>query len=118
MAEIISFPTTENSREVSSNSYEERSKKSIFSQPIGAEIILEDGSRRYFRCRSNNKNRATYEVLLFIESLEKHTGDRVMWRFRGESTYHMSTDVPENLVKKSNLKEKCRQFFNYFFELD
>ncbi|MEI2356679.1 DUF6018 family natural product bioysynthesis protein [Mesobacillus zeae] len=78
-----------------------------------AEIILKSGERRFFRTKSIDKNSAVREVLTFIAAIEDAKGESVMWRFKGEDTYHMSTNYT---TTPSFLNRAKDAFLSYFFE--
>lgn len=82
---------------------------------ITAEIILKNGDRRYFRAKSVDKNTGVKEILLFIDALEASTGDTVMWRLKGEKTYHMSTNYN---TQPSLFHRTKNALLNYFFDLE
>lgn len=77
---------------------------------LTAEIIFQNGNRRYYRAKSLNKKVAISEILTFIQSIEMATGEKLMWRFKGEKMYHMSTNY--EMPKKSLLN----RIVSYFFE--
>jgi len=78
---------------------------------LTAELILKDGTRRIYRAKSIDKDAAVTEVLTFVQAIEHTTGELVVWKFRGDSTYHMSTNYHP---KPSFFKRLA----NYFFDLD
>ncbi|PGT83255.1 DUF6018 family natural product bioysynthesis protein [Bacillus sp. AFS040349] len=78
---------------------------------ISAEIILKDGTRRYFRCRSNNQHIALGEVLAFVKSVETATGEQVVWRFKGENMYRMGSEKPVELSKKHKVVHFIKELF-------
>ncbi|MDC3424367.1 DUF6018 family natural product bioysynthesis protein [Aquibacillus sp. 3ASR75-11] len=85
---------------------------------ITAELILKDGTRRIFRCRSNDRQKALHEVLTFVEAVEGATGERVIWRFKGEKTYRFGSEMPVEFSKSWNFKIGFRKLLAEFFDLD
>lgn len=81
---------------------------------LTAEILLKDGSRWIYRAKAIDKDSALAEILTFVNSVEENIGERVMWRLRGESTYHMGVNF--TLKKKKSIIDKLISFF--FPELD
>lgn len=82
---------------------------------ISAEILLRNGERRYFRAKSIDRKSATQEVLLFIAAVENATGETVMWRLKGEKTYHMSTNYE---VSPSFIQRTKKAILGYFFDIE
>lgn len=81
---------------------------------LTAEILMKDGSRRIFRAKAVDKNSATREVLTFVAAVEEATAETVMWRFKGENTYHMST----NYNARPSIFERAKAaFLTYFIDL-
>ncbi len=93
-------------------------KKKSLRKSIGVEVILRNGTRRYYRPRSTSKKDIQVEVFTFIKSLEKATNQNVMWRFRGDELFHMGTETFAAAVEKSSLKEKGKKILDYFFDLE
>lgn len=81
---------------------------------LTAEILLKNGDRRIFRAKTIDKKSATREVLTFVAAVEEATGETVMWRFKGEKTYHMSTNYN---AQPSIFQRTKSAFLNYFFDL-
>ncbi|RHW35944.1 hypothetical protein D1B31_17790 [Neobacillus notoginsengisoli] len=82
---------------------------------VTAEILLKEGERRIYRAKSFDRNSATREVLTFVAAVENATGETVMWRFKGEKTYHMSTNYN---AQPSIFKRAKSSLLNYFFDLE
>ena len=85
---------------------------------VSAEIILKDGTRRFYRCRSIKRDEAFNEVLTFLKAVEDATGESVVWRFKGDKTYHMGCTQPIQ-VENSKLLNKLTKlrdgFMGFFF---
>ncbi|WP_209124503.1 DUF6018 family natural product bioysynthesis protein [Alkalihalobacillus sp. BA299] len=80
----------------------------------GAEIILPDGERRYFRSRSCSKKEAEKEILVYVASIENYLNRPVFWRFAGDKVYRMGNlDAP-----KGKLRQKIKKAVLEFFDLD
>lgn len=85
---------------------------------VSAEIILKDGTRRFYRCCSIERSEAFKEVLMFVKTIEDTTGESVVWRFKGDKTYHMGYNKPIQIEdsKLINKLTKIRDgFIGYFF---
>lgn len=82
---------------------------------ISAEILLRNGERRYFRAKSIDRKSATQEILLFIAAVENATGETIMWRLKGEKTYHMSTNYE---VSPSFIQRTKKAILGYFFDIE
>lgn len=82
---------------------------------ITAELVLKDGERRIFRAKSVDKNAAIREVLTFVSAVERATGDKVMWRLKGDKTYYLSTNYT---AKDSFFERSKKAFLSYFFEIN
>lgn len=81
---------------------------------LTAEVLMKDGERRIFRARAVDKKSATREVLTFVAAVEEATAETVMWRFKGENTYHMST----NYNAQPSIFDRAKSaFLSYFFDL-
>lgn len=79
---------------------------------LGVEINLKGGQKRYFTCRNIDRKHATREALSVIKAIEDETGEKVLWRFKGEETYHMGTDKPiEYTSLMTKMKYACLEFF-------
>lgn len=85
--------------------------KSWSNSRIAAELILKDGTRRIYRCKSVEQQLAVREVIAFVKGLEENTGDTVIWRFKGSNQYHMGSDLPIQYSKAKQLKNKLVDFF-------
>ncbi|OUM90438.1 MAG: hypothetical protein BAA00_18320 [Parageobacillus thermoglucosidasius] len=75
---------------------------------ITAEILLKNGSRRIYRAKAIDRKSAVQEVLTFVDAVQRHTGETVMWRFRGENTYHMGTNFSKKTI--------FNRIFEFFFD--
>ncbi|MFT9496764.1 MULTISPECIES: DUF6018 family natural product bioysynthesis protein [Bacillota] len=82
---------------------------------VTAELVFKNGDRRIFRAKSVDQNSAIREVLTFVSAVEEATGESVMWRLRGENTYHLSTNYT---AKPSLLQRTKKAFLSYFFDID
>jgi Family of unknown function (DUF6018) len=81
---------------------------------VTAEILLKNGDRRVYRAKTIDQKAATREVLTFVQAVEKAIGETVMWRFKGENTYHMST----NYTAQPSIFNRAKSaFLHYFFDL-
>lgn len=79
------------------------------------EVLLKDGTRRFYIAKELDQKKALREVLTFVAAVESATGETVMWRRTGERTYHMST----NYTSGPSLLERAKTaFLGYFFELE
>lgn len=103
------------------NSQKGEKQYSLFTNPLrkrtGVEIILQDGTRRYYRPRATRHKALLSEVKTFIHCLQEETGSKVMWRFRGNDTFHMGTDRLR-YASGQPIKEKFTKVVEYFFDLD
>jgi hypothetical protein len=84
------------------------------SRRYGAEIILPDGERRYFRSRSCGKKDAEKEILAYVASIESYLNRPVFWRFAGDKVYRMG----ELNAPKGLLRQKIKKAVLEFFDLD
>ncbi|MGN7300415.1 DUF6018 family natural product bioysynthesis protein [Ferdinandcohnia sp. SAFN-114] len=85
---------------------------------VSAEIILKDGTRRFYRCLSIESDEAYNEVLTFVKAIEDATGESVVWRFKGDKTYHLGCTQPiqvENSKLLSKLSKLRDGFMGFFF---
>jgi hypothetical protein len=80
-----------------------------------AEIIMKDGSRRIFRAKAIDQTSAIREILVFVGAIEEATGSSVMWRLKGDKTYHLGTSYH---AKPSTLTRVKDTVLKYFFDLD
>ncbi|MFC0273572.1 DUF6018 family natural product bioysynthesis protein [Metabacillus herbersteinensis] len=103
-----------NKRDVIENCRKAVQGKTIFyHQPrIAAEVILKNGTRRIFRCRSNNHSTAIGEVLAFVKAVEVATEESVVWRFKGEKVFHMGSEKPFELSKKNKVLHFIKELFD------
>jgi hypothetical protein len=67
-----------------------------------AEYIQKTGDRRYYPCRKFNKNEAIEEALIFIDCMQRESGESIAWRFTAENDYRIGINY-ETKVKKSGI---------------
>ncbi|MDE3840970.1 hypothetical protein C0966_17025 (plasmid) [Bacillus methanolicus] len=82
---------------------------------VTAELVLTNGDRRIYRAKSINQDFAIREILTFVGAVEKATGGTVMWRLKGEKTYHLSTNYT---LKPSILQRAKKAVLSYFFDIE
>lgn len=82
---------------------------------VTAELQLKNGDRRIYRAKSIDRNSAIREIIKFVAAIEKTTGESVLWRLKGEKTYHLGTNFTS---KKPSVKRTFDSFVNYFFGLE
>jgi Family of unknown function (DUF6018) len=82
---------------------------------ISAELVLKNGDRRFFNARAIDKTSAIREILTFVAAVEEATGEQIMWRLKGDKTYHFSTNYT---TRPSILNRAKSAFLNYFFDLE
>lgn len=82
---------------------------------MAAEIIMKDGTRRIYRTKAIDRKSAIRETLTFVEALEQKTGDKVMWKFKGESLYQFSNNYT---AQPSLISRAKKAFLGYFFDLE
>lgn len=87
----------------------------IGSVHVTAELQLPNGDRRIYRAKSVDKNSAIREILTFVAAVEKATGQSVLWRLKGEKTYHFGANYSS---KKSFIKRLSDTVANFFFDLN
>lgn len=87
------------------------SKRRLFGFKI--EIVFRNGDRRFYNCKNRTKKAALKEASIFVESMEKATGGRVAWKFTTEDFYRLGPKIENHTIK-----ERIKQFFNDFFEID
>jgi Family of unknown function (DUF6018) len=89
---------------------------------MSAEILLKNGDRRIYRAKSLTQKNIRREVLTFVAAVEEATGETVVWRFKGEKTYHFSinyTSGPSTLQKtKTVLTSAKKAIVDYFFPIE
>lgn len=91
------------------------SKRTNFLQKrLKAEIVLRDGTRRYFRCKSIKKDEALLEVLLFVDCLQKEMGESIVWRFTDEKQFYLGSKMPDRPSLAAKVK---KVLLEYFFDL-
>ncbi|KZE67932.1 hypothetical protein AWM68_17310 [Fictibacillus phosphorivorans] len=82
---------------------------------ISAEILLKNGDRRIYRAKSLTQKNAKREVVSFVAAVERATGEKVIWRFKGEETYQFST----NFTSQPSLFQKAKKsLLDYFFPIE
>ncbi|MGS2778407.1 DUF6018 family natural product bioysynthesis protein [Robertmurraya sp. GLU-23] len=82
---------------------------------MSIEVLLKDGTRRFYIAKELDQKKALREVLTFVAAIESATGEKVMWRRTGEKTYHMST----NYTSRPSLVERAKSaFLSYFFDIE
>lgn len=72
---------------------------------LKAEIVLRDGTRRYFKCKSIKKDKALLEVLLFVDCLQKEMGESIVWRFTDEKQFYLGSKMPDRPSKIAKAKK-------------
>jgi hypothetical protein len=82
---------------------------------ISAELVLKNGNRRYFRAKSIDRKTAIREVLTFIGAIEELSGEKAIWRLRGENKYNLGTNYSGHL---SFLQRTKNTLLGYFFDIE
>lgn len=88
----------------------------VHSYRLTAEIILKDGTRRYYRCKNVDHKSAMREVLTFVKSIETELDQQVAWRFKGQNNYYIGSDMPIEFTKRHKIKNIFLQLFDLVVE--
>jgi hypothetical protein len=84
---------------------------------LTAQIIMPNGNRRFFRSKSLDHKTAIKEVLTFVNAVEELTGERVMWKLKGENTYHLSTNFTGPVSLPQRISTSFQKVLKYFFDI-
>ncbi|NRD80882.1 hypothetical protein HPT25_26495 [Bacillus sp. BRMEA1] len=90
-------------------------QSAFFHKRFKAELVLKDGTRRFYRCKATRKDLALLEVLHFVDCLQKETGESIIWRFTDEKLFYLGSNIPNRPSKVSQMK---KWLLKYFFDLE
>ncbi|WP_026801548.1 DUF6018 family natural product bioysynthesis protein [Pontibacillus halophilus] len=80
--------------------------------------IPSTGAVEQFDCRTRDDKRALKRALMFVEAAERRHGEKVYWNFRGENTFHISTDLGICRTWQEKCSKMKDALISYFFDID